>query len=145
MERTLKGNATTGYYWGEKEPEPGFRCTCRDCDQAFWEVEDMKKCEGCGQRFCDDHLEPIDEFFFCDDCARCERNHMVGGEVRKCGDPAKFCCARCGDLLCPGDTRTFNSYDPETGYGESGYVCRGGCSGFALDPAEVGALMVEGA
>lgn len=124
----------------ELNQEPGFHCTNKDCDHAEYDQDDLQRCEGCSRRFCSECVTEIGEFRFCEDCAKCERNVMVGREPRKCGDAASFTCDRCGDLLCEKCVRGYSTSDAETGYEENGHVCRGGCSGWPLET--VGAVEV---
>lgn len=53
------------------EPEPEFRCSQSECHKRSWDESDLPKCEGCGQKFCLDHLRKIDDLPFCADCRVC--------------------------------------------------------------------------
>jgi hypothetical protein len=122
-----------GMLFFTEEPEsPGYPCSNRTCEETFGDESEMNKCEGCGVLFCGGCLLKIAELEFCESCAIC----------RACGKQAANCCDECGDLLCDAhavavDDLVFRC--TETGYRETGRVCRGGCS-VTLRPADVVAM-----
>lgn len=74
-------------------------------------------CIECGAIVCPDCTKRFGMLDLCLGCAVC----------KVCRVEALLWCESCGDILCPDHARTYNEYDPETGYRESETVCAGGC------------------
>lgn len=99
--------------------EPEYACAHPDCEtEKEWEQDRFALCEGCGSRFCKEHLKKVRDLDFCVTCAKCE--------TCACGDAAVEVCDDCGNILCAGHARTY-----ERGTGEdykSGVRCSRGCA-----------------
>lgn len=118
---------------GCAEPRPQYPCDHTDCEHAEWEKDYLILCEGCGGRFCKDHVRkigagPVGDLDFCERCAKCEKVPS-SVDATPCGDRADFTCDRCGALLCAGDARGVEKINTKTGETKPVIVCRGmGCA-----------------
>lgn len=118
-------------HWTRRYQElpPTFHCFTKECPQLVYDVDDMKKCEGCSERFCADCLVSLDGTLWCKGCRVCvacdkAATKLVEGElVCKLHESG---IATCGSCEGTGEHEV-EGREEDTGYANS--ITCGFCGG----------------
>ena len=80
-------------HWSRRhdpEPDPEVVCAQPGCEESSMTEGDFRQCDHCGgERFCDEHVDKIEDLYLCPEHSRCE-----------CGNPAELICEWCSEATC---------------------------------------------
>lgn len=86
----------------EAHDEFDFICVLRECSAGSNDEADMKRCEGCGGRFCSEHIRKIGDESYCDACGVCVSCKAPATQDGPCGLTCTIAVVIAGDVYCCG-------------------------------------------